>query len=353
MIVKNESKVIRRCLESVIPIIDSWMIIDTGSTDGTQSLIRDCLRGIPGALHERAWIDFAANRNEALNLAKERSEADYLLFIDADEKLEFSERFVMPVWSADTYLGTVRLPQGGSEFSRGFMVRRKLNCYWRGVVHEELICRRKKSLEVLKDPLIVSIGDGCRSQDRSRFFKDAKKLEVELAKNPRNARLLFLLAQCYLGARSFERALYYYRQRASMDYGWEGEIYLSLYAIAQIERICKKATDVWSRSYWNAFDYYPYRAEPLFWINTYLLTAQKYQEGYELASKALEIPFPTDTLPIERWIYDYGLLLQLADFCYFLGKRTEAREALNKLLMFSLPAQTLRLVEENLRKLYV
>jgi tetratricopeptide (TPR) repeat protein len=138
-----------------------------------------------------------------------------------------------------------------------------------------------------------------------------------------------------------------------MEYGWEGEIYLSLYAIAQIERICKKETSVWIRSYWNSFDYYPYRAEPLFWINTSLLVARKYEEGYALVHKALSIPYPTDTLPIERWIYDYGLLLQLADFCYFLGKLTEAREALTKLLAFSLPTQTLRIVEENLRKLYV
>ena len=35
MIVKNERNVIERCLESVLPIIDTWQIVDTGSTDGT------------------------------------------------------------------------------------------------------------------------------------------------------------------------------------------------------------------------------------------------------------------------------------------------------------------------------
>jgi len=39
MIVKNEAHVIRRCLESVRPLIDTWLIIDTGSTDGTQRLL--------------------------------------------------------------------------------------------------------------------------------------------------------------------------------------------------------------------------------------------------------------------------------------------------------------------------
>ncbi|MGW8788902.1 glycosyltransferase, partial [Heyndrickxia sporothermodurans] len=38
MIVKNEASVIRRCLDSVRPLIDTWVIIDTGSTDGTQDI---------------------------------------------------------------------------------------------------------------------------------------------------------------------------------------------------------------------------------------------------------------------------------------------------------------------------
>ena len=41
MIVKNESAVIKRCLDSVKEIIDYWVIIDTGSTDDTKEIIQD------------------------------------------------------------------------------------------------------------------------------------------------------------------------------------------------------------------------------------------------------------------------------------------------------------------------
>ena len=58
MIVKNESHVIKRCLDSVKPIIDYWVIFDTGSTDGTQRIIQEVLKDIPGQLHERPWVNF-------------------------------------------------------------------------------------------------------------------------------------------------------------------------------------------------------------------------------------------------------------------------------------------------------
>ena len=43
VIVKNESKVILQCLESVRPIVDYVLVEDTGSTDGTQTIIREWL----------------------------------------------------------------------------------------------------------------------------------------------------------------------------------------------------------------------------------------------------------------------------------------------------------------------
>ena len=110
MIVKDETKVICRCLESVKPLIDYWLIVDTGSHDGTQQMIKDFMKDIPGELHERPWVNFAHNRNEALTLAKDK--ADYLLFIDADDKLEIAKDFVRPKLDKDSYL--LKIEYGGA-----------------------------------------------------------------------------------------------------------------------------------------------------------------------------------------------------------------------------------------------
>jgi glycosyltransferase involved in cell wall biosynthesis len=100
MIVRNEEKVIERCLRSVIPLIDSWVICDTGSSDRTREVVADTLAGVPGHLHDSTWIDFGHNRTELLGFA--HGVADYLLLIDADMTVE--RRGPLGELGADAYM---------------------------------------------------------------------------------------------------------------------------------------------------------------------------------------------------------------------------------------------------------
>ena len=134
MIVKDETPVIRRCLDSVRPLIDCWAIVDTGSSDGTQEIVREHLRDLPGTLVERPWVDFAHNRNEALDLAREA--ADYVFVIDADEVVEYAAGFALPPLEADVY--DVETYYDGCTYLRKQLLRASLPWRYRGVVHEYL-----------------------------------------------------------------------------------------------------------------------------------------------------------------------------------------------------------------------
>ena len=136
MIVKNESRVIERCLASVRGLIDAWAIVDTGSVDGTQDLIRQTLHDLAGKLLERPWVNFGHNRTEALQLARGR--AEYVLVIDADEELVQDPDFELPRLTADAY--TAEVFYSGCTYLRRQLVRTALAWRYEGVLHEYITC---------------------------------------------------------------------------------------------------------------------------------------------------------------------------------------------------------------------
>jgi len=68
MIVKNEARGMKETIASFRNHIDHWTILDTGSTDGTQEIIRKELKGVPGNLFEESFVDFSSTKNRALEL---------------------------------------------------------------------------------------------------------------------------------------------------------------------------------------------------------------------------------------------------------------------------------------------
>ncbi|MGD8777577.1 MAG: glycosyltransferase family 2 protein [Ignavibacteria bacterium] len=80
MIVKNEEKYLEGCLASVKDVVDEIVIVDTGSTDSTLEIASKYNSNI----YKFDWInDFSAARNFALS----KSTGDWILYLDADERL--------------------------------------------------------------------------------------------------------------------------------------------------------------------------------------------------------------------------------------------------------------------------
>lgn len=90
MIVKNEGKSLRTVLESVQPYIDCWTIVDTGSTDNTENIVRETLRNVPGRLLKDAFTGYASTRNRAL-LVDQQNNSSFQLMLSGDEHVHAPE----------------------------------------------------------------------------------------------------------------------------------------------------------------------------------------------------------------------------------------------------------------------
>ncbi|GAA2649529.1 MULTISPECIES: glycosyltransferase [Streptomyces] len=331
MIVKDEAPVIRRCLESVRPLIDRWVILDTGSTDGTQDLVREVLGDLPGALHESPFRGFDASRSEAIDLA--RADADYLLFIDADDLMEVEPGFRMPELTEDAY--RVALHDGPLVHWRPALVSTRLPWRYVGVLHEYIDCAGPYSLGTLTGAHIRSVGGGARllrDGQRKKYLHDAAVLEAGLVKEPDNARYVFYLAQSWRDAGEPEKALAAYDRRAGMG-GFAEEVFCArLYAARLAASTGRPDAEVMDR-YLSAHESRPERAEALGDLARLCrVEGQRWPLAYLFARAAARIPFPSDVLFVEFDWYDWRALDELAVAAYWIGAYEESAECAERLL---------------------
>jgi glycosyltransferase involved in cell wall biosynthesis len=339
MIVKNEAHVILRCLESTKALVDYVLIEDTGSSDGTQQLIRDWLEGtgIRGAVYDEPWKDFAYNRSHALSMLHARARVDYALIIDADDQLVISGGFdalrFKNSLSKDAY--SVEMRNGAITYRRNQICKNDGNFQFRGVIHEFLENRGgRTSLGAAEGFYIVSGREGARNKDPRKYQKDVEILEHAL-QSERDAflrsRYVYYLARSHRDAGERDRALQYYLSRLDLGH-WSEEIFDSAYNAAEIMKATGKPFQDVISMYLRATSAAPSRAEALHAASRFCREKERFAEGFEYARRGLEIPLPTDGLFVQSWVYEYGLLDEYAVNAYWIGKYGDCAMACERLL---------------------
>ncbi|WP_371644132.1 glycosyltransferase [Streptomyces sp. NBC_00597] len=328
MIVKNESSVIERCLDSVRDLIDTWVISDTGSTDGTQELIRSALREIPGELHEEPWTDFGHNRS--LNIAHARGKADYLLLLDADHVLRRGGP--LPPLTAQSYM---LRHEGATEYRIKRLVRGDLPWRYEGVIHEHLTCDQpgeydqrpgfQQNLDALS---IEDHADGGFRHDK--FERDARLLGAALKQDPSNTRTVFYLAQTMRDMGDTAEAIRLYERCAAMG-GWAEEVYFALLQVGVLKADAgdwPAAMDALSR----AWESRPYRLEACYELASRLRMLGRHHAAHAITTAVLDRPAPADLLFVQPWVYEWGLLFEHSITAYWVGDMEASLRACDRLL---------------------
>lgn len=309
MIVKNESKIITRLFDSVIDIIDSYCICDTGSTDDTVKIIEDYFKknGKPGKVITEPFKDFGYNRTHSLLACQGEPNADYILLMDADMILEKGADFNLEDFKKELDRSHAYYILQGSpkmSYKNVRIVKNNIGATYWGVTHEYVkMPHGSKYSSIEKTLLFINdVGDGGAKADK--FERDIRLLLKGLEDEPNNDRYTFYLANSYRENGQREKAIETYKKRIEIG-GWIEEIWESYYNIGKCYMILgepEKAIATWLEGY----DKFPKRLENIYEIMAYYRTQSKHRlvyEFYKIAKKRLdEIVGIGDSLDSKRTV---------------------------------------------------
>jgi len=325
MIVKNESKIIIRLLESVLPIVDSYCICDTGSTDDTKEIIKNFFDkwDISGCIIEEKFINFGYNRNYALQKCRELIDCDYILLLDADMKLEIGKTFNKNCLNGMDYF---HILQGNDNFryKNVRIIKNSKEFEYKGATHEYMHVPKIFNKYTTLDNnilFIADIGDGGCKKDK--FIRDIRILESEVAKNPKDQRSYFYLANSYFDSKNYNQAIQAYKTRVELG-GWNEEIFYSYYRIG---KSYKALDNITSAIYYflEAYNNHPGRAEPLNSLISIYRNSNKAELANLFYSQAITIPQPpADALFVESNVYNYLLHYEFYLFYFYLNENDRA-----------------------------
>lgn len=214
MIVKNEEKILGRCLASVEGQVDRGVIYDTGSTDGTQAVWHGS--PFPAGWEDGEFRDFSQARNAALRSAEPVS--GYTLMLDADHTLEVRDPGWKGALSAD--VGLVQVVDGNLTYWLPLLRKAGCDLWYKGATHEylEMPAGRTQRVEGI---IVHHHADGGSKADK--FSRDERLLRKALEDDPDDLRSLYYLAQTYRCQGKATEAYDHYRARSHDTAGWEEE----------------------------------------------------------------------------------------------------------------------------------
>ena len=331
MIVKNESKIITRLLESVLPIIDCYCICDTGSTDNTVELIQDFCskRNITGKIVNEPFKNFAHNRNFALQACVGMS--DYVLLLDADMILKVNnfdkksllknDFFYVLQGSESFYYQNTRILKNNGLF--------KYVC----VTHEYIDSPpNSTSSQIEKDKMFISdIGDGGSKNDK--YERDIRLLTEAITLEPNNQRYHFYLANSYHDCGKFEDAIETYNKRIKLG-GWDQEVWYSYYRVGWCYKNLNKMDEAIC-AWMNGYNYSQLRVENLYEIIHHYRNSSKHKLAdlfYNVATNIISKKSDRDSyLFLHNDVYTYKIDYEYSIFAFYNNVKNISNQIINVL----------------------
>jgi glycosyltransferase involved in cell wall biosynthesis len=373
MIVKNEAALIAGTLTHLRPFVDYAVMCDTGSTDDTPLIIQTvCDRlELPVVICHHEWKDFGHNRSLAFASAYDAvPEADWYMVFDADDRIvgDFPDHTLRTI---PKDVGALYCTYGTEflRYQRLTFFRKTLKWGYRGVLHEFACCLSKPDAEVRKQDLgegyyihINSRGVSGRSRDPEKFVRDAEIL-VRAIDDPSTetdllSRYIFYAARSFMDAGQYKDAIRYFDRYLEDRSRWYEERYDSrmckarcMLALLQTDPTAYSESDI-RDAFVLASTEDPERAEPWYELaRWYRVHHADFHLAYAFAKTGFSWvrQIPTRFLFLDREVYTYRLMDELAIAAYWTDRVHECRELCTILLSRAeLPEEDRTRIQKNL-----
>lgn len=301
MMVKNEEHGIGRTIQSVLPAVDGGYFLDTGSTDRTDMRVLDT--DIDAVFDYAPFIDFSSTRNLALARADQAyGKGAWLLMLSGDAVVSNAARLRTLAYEAEK-LGksAIRIPvrHGGQNSTQILLTMTGVGRY-EGVTHEAM----NVTAAELYDPkdahgVVVVYPTG---EDKTERWKlDTQLLSAELSPfeqggRVHKAREVFYLAQSHECLGDYETALRFYVERVMYMNGFDEERFIAALRVARCAwRLGRPEAQI-EGAYLFAASLAPARAEPLYELAKYHAEANRWREAWPWISRAVELPYPKESI---------------------------------------------------------
>lgn len=208
MMVKDEEANLSRCLQSIQPLIDELIIVDTGSSDRTIKIAES----FGASVYHHPWADdFSLHRNQSI----EPATGDWILIIDADEEFIFNEDGISYVRETlkstdekDAFAVVMKNIQANRVTSQTIHPRffRNGTISYTGIVHNQPVFKGSARLLDHSSIYLNHYGYGAENIQK-KANRTIPLLKKQLEENPENWQCYYYLSQIYGNLRDPEKSI--------------------------------------------------------------------------------------------------------------------------------------------------
>ncbi len=330
MIVKNEAKRVAAVLASYRPYINAWTILDTGSTDGTQDLIKRELAGIPGVLHEEPFVDFATSRNRALEL---HGTATVFSIMPNGDVLQGGAELVSFLEAHRRGLeGAYRVRIAPGHYYHPLVMRTGFGWRYKWRTHE---CAMGPNTGAAIPGVTVLRDRGARTSDewRTRWTRDLDLLNRDRTDDPNDPRPYFYLGQTHECLDQPAEALEMYEKRATMG-GYFDEVFEAKFRIGKMMEKLRRPWSEIQHAYLEAYAHDPRRAEPLYAVSQHWYDKGVHAVSRLFATVAAEMSKPPTDLFLDEDVYTWKAADRAAISSFYSGHKQDGRDFAEQAVSF-------------------